>query len=67
MKFFIDSADVNDIQAAKDYGFLDGVTTNPSLVSKVEGSLEQIMSDKVDFPDPDKPVNHIILDLFNFI
>jgi len=34
MKFFIDTANVDEIQAAKDLGVLDGVTTNPSLVAK---------------------------------
>lgn len=34
MKFFIDTADVNEIRKANDLGLLDGVTTNPTLVSK---------------------------------
>lgn len=34
MKFFIDSADVNEIKMANDRGWVDGVTTNPSLVAK---------------------------------
>jgi len=32
MKFFIDTADLSEIQEAKDMGLLDGVTTNPSLM-----------------------------------
>ncbi len=35
MKFFIDTADLDEIQEANDLGVLDGVTTNPSLVRKV--------------------------------
>ncbi|MCG8345641.1 MAG: fructose-6-phosphate aldolase [Chlorobiales bacterium] len=35
MKFFIDTADLEEIKAAKDLGVLDGVTTNPSLVAKI--------------------------------
>ncbi len=35
MKFFIDTADLDEIKAANDLGVLDGVTTNPSLVSKI--------------------------------
>lgn len=35
MQFFIDTADLDQIQEAKDLGILDGVTTNPSLMSKV--------------------------------
>jgi len=34
MKFFIDTANLNDIQEAQDLGVLDGVTTNPSLMAK---------------------------------
>lgn len=34
MKFFIDTANINQIKEAASYGLLDGVTTNPSLVSK---------------------------------
>ena len=34
MKFFVDTADVSQIRAAKEMGLADGVTTNPSLVSK---------------------------------
>lgn len=34
MKFFIDSADISEIKAANLRGWVDGVTTNPSLVAK---------------------------------
>lgn len=34
MKFFIDTANLADIQEAYDLGVLDGVTTNPSLMAK---------------------------------
>ncbi len=34
MKFFIDTASLDQIQEAKDLGILDGVTTNPSLMAK---------------------------------
>ena len=34
MKFFIDTANLNDIREAQDMGILDGVTTNPSLMAK---------------------------------
>ncbi|MDW3192697.1 MAG: fructose-6-phosphate aldolase [Cytophagales bacterium] len=34
MKFFIDTANLSDIQEAYDLGVLDGVTTNPSLMAK---------------------------------
>ncbi len=34
MKFFIDTANLDDIKQAQDLGILDGVTTNPSLMAK---------------------------------
>ncbi|MBS1612544.1 MAG: fructose-6-phosphate aldolase, partial [Bacteroidetes bacterium] len=34
MKFFIDTANLNDIKEAEALGILDGVTTNPSLMAK---------------------------------
>ncbi len=35
MKFFIDTADLNEITEANNLGVLDGVTTNPSLCAKI--------------------------------
>lgn len=35
MKFFIDTANLDEIKEAQDLGVLDGVTTNPSLMAKV--------------------------------
>jgi len=34
MKFFVDTADINDIKDLESTGLLDGVTTNPSLIAK---------------------------------
>jgi transaldolase len=34
MKFFVDTADLNEIRDLASTGFLDGVTTNPSLIAK---------------------------------
>ena len=34
MKFFIDTADIAEIRKLNEYGMVDGVTTNPSLVAK---------------------------------
>jgi len=34
MKFFVDTANLDEIREAKDFGILDGVTTNPSLMAK---------------------------------
>jgi len=47
MKFFIDTADLDEIREANDLGVLDGVTTNPSLCAKIgvenfEGHIAKI-------------------------
>ncbi len=39
MKFFIDTANLNEIREAAALGLIDGVTTNPSLISK-EGNVD---------------------------
>jgi transaldolase len=39
MKFFIDTANLDEIKEANELGLLDGVTTNPSLVAK-EGNID---------------------------
>jgi transaldolase len=39
MKFFLDSANLNEIREAAEIGLIDGVTTNPSLIAK-EGDVD---------------------------
>ena len=39
MKFFIDTANIDEIEQARSWGILDGVTTNPSLYAKTGGRL----------------------------
>src|SRR5688500_11826993 len=39
MKFFIDTANLDEIREADEMGLIDGVTTNPSLVAK-EGNVD---------------------------
>ena len=38
MKLFLDTADINEIRTVASWGVLDGVTTNPTLYSKVGGA-----------------------------
>jgi transaldolase len=45
MKFFIDTASVKEIREAASMGILDGVTTNPSLLSKEEGEPTAILKE----------------------
>ena len=45
MKFFLDTANIEEIRNAAEYGLIDGVTTNPSLVSKEGRSFKEILLD----------------------
>lgn len=45
MKFFIDSADIEEIKEANKRGWVDGVTTNPSLVAKTGRSNKDVITD----------------------
>ena len=45
MKFFIDTANLNEIKEAQNYGILDGVTTNPSLMAKEKIKGEKNISE----------------------
>lgn len=45
MKFFIDTANIEQIKDANDMGMVDGVTTNPSLIAKEDGEFKQIIAD----------------------
>ncbi|HIA73113.1 MAG TPA: fructose-6-phosphate aldolase [Gemmatimonadetes bacterium] len=40
MKIFLDTADVGEIHRASDAGLIDGITTNPSLISKIAGNRD---------------------------
>ena len=45
MKFFIDTANINEIKEAAAMGILDGVTTNPSLVSKEGKDFKTLLNE----------------------
>jgi len=45
MKFFIDTANIDEIKKGLELGMVDGVTTNPSLVSKEQRPFNEILAD----------------------
>ena len=45
MKFFLDTANLNEIREAASMGILDGVTTNPSLVAKESGDFKEMLKE----------------------
>ncbi|MFP4309725.1 MAG: fructose-6-phosphate aldolase [Desulfococcaceae bacterium] len=51
MKFFIDTANLNEIREAHRMGMVDGVTTNPSLVAKEGRDYEEIVREICELVD----------------
>jgi transaldolase len=45
MKFFVDTADTEEIRELADTGFLDGVTTNPSLIAKTGRDFIEVVKE----------------------
>jgi len=45
MKFFIDTADIQEIKMAIERGWVDGVTTNPSLIAKSGRQLHDVIKE----------------------
>ena len=45
MRFFIDTANVEDIKKANDMGIIDGVTTNPSLIAKEGRDFNEVIKE----------------------
>ncbi|BBU54275.1 putative transaldolase [Mameliella alba] len=45
MKFFVDTANIDDIKELNDYGLLDGVTTNPSLIAKSGRDFKEVIAE----------------------
>jgi transaldolase len=45
MKFFLDTANLDQIKEAASWGIIDGVTTNPSLVSKENMKFEELIKE----------------------
>jgi transaldolase len=45
MKFFIDTADVDQIREADDLGVIDGVTTNPTLIARTGREFREVIEE----------------------
>jgi transaldolase len=43
VKFFIDTADINEIREANQRGWVDGVTTNPTLIAKTGRKMNDVI------------------------
>ncbi|MHB2155715.1 fructose-6-phosphate aldolase [Calditrichota bacterium GD2] len=61
MKFFIDSANIDEIREAASLGIVDGVTTNPTLLAKEQGKPQEIFKQICEIVDG--PVNAEVVSL----
>lgn len=51
MKYFLDTANVEEIKKANELGLISGVTTNPSLVSKEDKAFEDVLKEITEIVD----------------
>ncbi len=51
MKFFIDTANIEEIKEASSMGMADGVTTNPTLIAREKGNFEDIIKEICEIVD----------------
>ncbi|HID79461.1 MAG TPA: fructose-6-phosphate aldolase [Aquificales bacterium] len=57
MKFFLDTANIEEIKKANDWGLLDGVTTNPTLVAKTGKPFMEVAEEIINILGEGRPVS----------
>lgn len=62
MEFFIDTGDINEIKTAYAWGFVDGVTTNPSLIAKTGKKQADVIREIAEIVDGPISAEVIALD-----
>ncbi len=67
MKFFIDTANIEEIKEINSWGILSGVTTNPSLIAKNGGVFEDVVEEITSIVDGPISAEVISTDLENIL
>ncbi|SNR84591.1 fructose-6-phosphate aldolase [Desulfurobacterium atlanticum] len=62
MKFFIDTADINEIKKAYELGLIDGVTTNPTLIAKTGKPFMEVAKEILELVDGPVSLEVVSLD-----
>ena len=62
MKFFVDTADTNDIKELTESGLIDGVTTNPSLIMKAGRPFVEVIKEICEITDGPVSAEVVALD-----
>jgi len=63
MKFFIDTANIDEIKEANAMGMVDGVTTNPTLIAREKGDFKEIITEICSIVDG--PISAEVISLDN--
>jgi len=63
MKFFIDTANIDEIREANAMGMVDGVTTNPTLIAREKGEFKEIITEICNIVDG--PISAEVISLDN--
>jgi transaldolase len=63
MKFFIDTANIQEIKEGINLGMVDGVTTNPSLIAREKKGFEEIVKEILEVVDGPVSLEAISLDV----
>ena len=67
MKIYLDSCDVELIKKYKDLGFIDGVTTNPSIIAKSGKDFKKVIKEICDVIDTSISVEVLSTDYQNML
>lgn len=67
MKFFIDTANVDEIKEINNWGVIDGVTTNPSLIAKEGRDFVEVITEITSIVDGPISAEVISLDSKNMV
>ncbi len=62
MKFFLDTANVEEIKKALEWGILDGVTTNPTLISKTGKPFKEVVKEILELVEGPVSLETVSLD-----
>ncbi|GAB6065561.1 fructose-6-phosphate aldolase [Aquifex pyrophilus] len=62
MKFFLDTANVEEIKKAMEWGILDGVTTNPTLISKTGRPFKEVVKEILELVEGPVSLETVSLD-----
>ncbi|NQT56030.1 MAG: fructose-6-phosphate aldolase [Desulfobacteraceae bacterium] len=67
MKFFIDTANIEEIKKANEMGMADGVTTNPTLVSREGREFKGLIKEICDIVDGPVSAEVVSLDTYGMV